>query len=129
VVVEVAAAVIQDGAGRYLITRRSERAHLGGLWEFPGGKREPGETLEACLVRELREELGGLFGVGDRIETVRWDYPDKAVIIHFYQCRLVSGRVEPRESQGLEWVAADELHNYEFPPADRALLDRLRARG
>jgi 8-oxo-dGTP diphosphatase len=128
VVVEVAAAVIQDGAGRYLITRRPEGSHLGGLWEFPGGKREPGETLEACLARELREEVGALVNVGDRVETVRWDYPDKTVVIHFFQCRLTGGRVEPRESQALEWVTAGELGDYAFPPADQALVEQLKTR-
>ncbi len=63
--IEVAAAVIRDDSGRYLITRRREGTHLAGLWEFPGGKREPGESLEACLRRELREELSATFAVGE----------------------------------------------------------------
>jgi 8-oxo-dGTP diphosphatase len=127
--VEVAAAIIRDDSGRYLITRRRPGSHLEGLWEFPGGKREAGESLRACLARELREELGGVFGVGDRVETVRWDYPDKSVVIHFFECRLVSGRVEARESQALEWVPAAALGDYAFPSADQALVERLRSRG
>ena len=127
VVVEVAAALIQDDAGRYLITRRRAGSHLAGLWEFPGGKREPGETLEECLRRELTEELGADFMVGERVETLRWSYPEKSVVLHFFRCRLVSGQVEARERQTCAWVEPARLDDYEFPAADRALIARLRA--
>lgn len=123
--IEVAAALIRDEAGRYLIARRPDSAHLGGLWEFPGGKREPGETLEACLRRELAEELGVEVAVGERLETLLWEYPEKTVLLHFYRCRLVGGRVEPRQVQAVAWVEPSRLGEYEFPPADRALLARL----
>ncbi len=126
-IVEVAAGLIQDDAGRYLITRRREGSHLAGLWEFPGGKRHPGETPEECLRRELAEELGGPFEVGEHIDTVRWEYPEKTVLIHFFRCRLTGGTIAPRESQMMAWVAPDELSRYAFPPADRALITRLRA--
>ncbi|MGH7390855.1 MAG: 8-oxo-dGTP diphosphatase MutT [Candidatus Rokuibacteriota bacterium] len=125
--VEVAAALIQDEAGRYLITRRRRGAHLEGLWEFPGGKREPGETLEACLRRELAEELGADFEVGEKVEMVTWRYPEKIVVLHFYRCRVAAGVVAPREAQAMVWVDPARLHDYEFPPADRELLARLRA--
>jgi 8-oxo-dGTP diphosphatase len=125
--VEVAAALIQDEAGRYLITRRRAGAHLAGLWEFPGGKREAGETLEECLTRELTEELGADVIVGERVETLTWCYPERTVVISFFRCRLVSGGVEPRERQSCAWVEPARLSDYEFPPADRALLARLRA--
>lgn len=123
--VDVAAALIQDGAGRYLIARRRQGTHLAGLWEFPGGKREGGETLEACLRRELIEELSGEFEVGEKVDTVRWEYPDKTVVLHFYRCRLERGVIEPREGQALEWVPAGRLGDYEFPAADLALIARL----
>jgi mutator protein MutT len=126
VIVEVAAALIQDGAGRYLITRRRAGTHLEGLWEFPGGKREPGETLEACLARELAEELSATFAVGARVDTVRWDYPEKTVILHFFRCRLEAGTIVPREAQEMVWVTPAELHAYTFPPADAAFLRALR---
>ena len=125
-VIEVAAALIQDEAGRYLITRRPPGSHLEGLWEFPGGKRERDETLEACLGRELTEELDAAFTVGDRVETIRWDYPDRTIVLHFYRCRLVSGTIAARESQLMAWVAPEQLGDFDFPPADRAILDRLR---
>ena len=127
VVVEVAAALIQDPAGRYLITRRLPGAHLEGLWEFPGGKREPGETLEQCLRRELAEELGADFIVGEKVETVTWRYPEKTVALHFYRCRLAAGDVAPRQRQAVAWVDPARFGDYDFPPADRVLLDRLRA--
>jgi len=124
--VEVVAALVRDDAGRYLITRRRSGSHLAGLWEFPGGKRESGESLEAALRRELAEELSGLFVVGDRVETVRWEYPERTVVIHFYRCRLESGTIEPRESQTMAWVAPERLAELDFPPADRELITRLR---
>ncbi len=126
-VVEVAAALIRDDAGRYLIARRRVGSHLAGLWEFPGGKREPGETLEQCLTRELREELSADFVVGEKFETVHWQYPEKGVVLHFYRCRLRSGAIEALEGQALAWVSPDELERYEFPPADLVLLAKLHA--
>ena len=127
-VIEVAAALIQDAAGRYLITQRRRGSHLEGLWEFPGGKRDTGEALEACLARELREELGACFAIDDKVDTIKWEYPDRTVVLHFYRCRLQSGTIEPQESQAMLWVAPEELIRYDFPPADRALIARLAAR-
>ena len=124
--VEVVAALVQDEAGHYLITRRRGSSHLAGLWEFPGGKREAGESLEAALRRELTEELSASFAVGERVETVRWEYPERTVVIHFYRCRLESGAIEPRESQAMAWIAPERLAEFDFPPADRELIARLR---
>ena len=125
--IEVAAALIQDAEGRYLITQRRRGSHLEGLWEFPGGKRDAGEELPACLARELTEELGARFTVGDRVDTIRWDYPDRSVVLHFYRCRLASGTIAPQESQAMAWVAPSDLSRYDFPPADRELIARLAA--
>jgi len=126
-VIEVAAALIRDTAGRYLITQRRRGSHLEGLWEFPGGKQEVGESPEACLKRELAEELSASFAVGEKFTTIRWEYPDRTVILHFFRCRLESGTIEPRESQTMAWVAAERLDEFDFPPADRELVARLRA--
>ena len=125
-VVEVVAALVRDDRGRYLITRRREGTHLAGLWEFPGGKREAGETLESSLVRELREELGAEFEVASFVETVRWPYPGKTVVLHFFECRHLAGPIAPREGQLMEWVAPTALAQYPFPPADEALIARLQ---
>jgi 8-oxo-dGTP diphosphatase len=124
--VEVVAALIQDDQGRYLITRRRGGSHLAGMWEFPGGKREPGESLEEALRRELIEELSATFSVGEKVETVRWPYAERTVVLHFYRCRFESGTIEPREQQAMEWVEPARLAELEFPPADRELIARLR---
>lgn len=125
-VIEVSAGLIRDDAGRYLITQRRQGSHLEGLWEFPGGKRQPEESAEDCLRRELEEELGATFAVGELVETIRWEYPDRTVILHFFRCRLAAGAIEPREGQAMAWVAADGLERYPFPPADLAIIDHLR---
>ena len=124
--VEVVAALVQDEKGHYLITQRRKGSHLAGLWEFPGGKREADESLEEALRRELAEELSARFAVGQRVETVRWEYPERTIVIHFYRCRLESGTIEPREDQAMAWVAPDRLSDFDFPPADRDLIARLR---
>ena len=124
-VVEVAAGLVRDEHGRYLITQRRRGSHLEGLWEFPGGKLEAGETPAAGLRRELAEELSAIFTVGALAETVRWEYPDRTVVLHFFECRLESGAILPREGQGMEWVEPARLASYDFPPADRELIQRL----
>ena len=125
--IDVVAGLIRDEAGRYLITRRRKGTHLEGLWEFPGGKREADETLEQSLGRELSEELGAEFAVGERVETVRWTYPEKTVVLHFFRCRVAAGTIAPQEGQLMEWVAPGDLHRFDFPPADAALLARLES--
>lgn len=124
-VVEVAAGLIFD-CGRLLIAQRPLSKHLGGLWEFPGGKAEPGESLESCLIRELREELGVDVGILGFIERVYHAYPDKTVALHFFQCRIESGEPAPLQCEALAWVNREELGGYEFPAADARLLEQLR---
>ena len=119
----VAGVIERDGA--ILITRRPPGAHLAGFWEFPGGKPHPGERLEDALCREIAEELGAEVSVGERLETVEWEYPDKAVRLIFFRCG-VRGEPRPLEGQEMAWVAPTDLARYEFPPADRVLLERLR---
>jgi len=127
--IEVAAGLIRDERGRYLVTQRRRGSHLAGLWEFPGGKLEPGEAPAAALRRELTEELSATFTVGDLVETVRWEYPERVVVLHFFDCRLEAGPIVPTENQAMTWVRPDELRDYDFPPADQELIRRLAARG
>jgi 8-oxo-dGTP diphosphatase len=121
--ITVVAAVIERD-GRILITRRRAGAHLGGLWEFPGGKVEAGESLEEALQREIREELGLDISVEAAIDSVAWQYPDKRVSIVFFRC-VARGEPRPLEGQEMMWVAASDLGSYEFPPADAELIARL----
>ena len=123
--IEVAAGLIfRDG--KLLIAQRPAEAHLGGLWEFPGGKREPDETFEHCLIRELREELGVEVEVGEVLARAVHDYREKRVRLRFFACRLRRGEPRPLGCPALRWVEARELGDYDFPAADAQLLDKLR---
>ena len=124
--VEVSAALIfRDG--KLLITQRHTESHLGGLWEFPGGKREAGETFEQCLVREIREELGVEISVGELFESVTHAYPEKTVHLKFFICRLLGGEPQPLGCQALKWIGQSGLEEHEFPAADAKLLEKLQA--
>ena len=124
-IVEVSAALIFH-SGKLLIAQRHAGAHLGGLWEFPGGKREPGETFEQCLIREIREELGVEISVGELFEEIVHDYPEKSVHLKFFLCRLLSGEPQPLDCAALEWIEKSGLDAHQFPPADAQLLVKLR---
>lgn len=124
-VIQVAAGLIHR-EGRYLIARRKPGAHLGGFWEFPGGKREPGETLEACLHRELFEELNVRIAGLRPYEVVRHSYPEKTVELHFFHCVIEAGEAEPMDGTELRWVLPDEFSQFQFPPADEVILEALR---
>ncbi|MFA6546926.1 MAG: (deoxy)nucleoside triphosphate pyrophosphohydrolase, partial [Limisphaerales bacterium] len=103
--IEVSAGLVFR-AGRLLITRRPAGGHLAGLWEFPGGKREPGESFEECLRRELHEELGVDVLVHDEIERITHSYPEKSVHLRFFRCTLAEASPEPRAigCQAMAWV-------------------------
>lgn len=125
-VIEVAAALIQQD-GRYLITTRKEGTHLEGLWEFPGGKRRPGEGIEACLKRELKEELDVNVEVHEEWKAIEYAYPDFTVLLRFFRCSILSGEVKPKEGQEARWVRPQEFDQYAFPPADAQLLQELKS--
>jgi 8-oxo-dGTP diphosphatase len=122
--IQVAAGLVLHD-GRYLIAKRHAQTHLGGLWEFPGGKRETGESLVSCLSRELREELGIEIASPVLFRTIRHRYCDKEVELHFFRCRLKSGHPRPLGCEDFRWVTVGELRQYEFPPADRPLIEAL----
>ncbi|MBI4387750.1 MAG: 8-oxo-dGTP diphosphatase MutT [Candidatus Omnitrophica bacterium] len=124
--VEVAAALIRhEEDGRFLITQRHLDDFLGGLWEFPGGKRRKNETLERCLKREIKEEVGVDIEVGARHKAVSYEYPDRAVSILFYWARINKGRPQTLGCRNLKWVHPHELLDYNFPPADAELILEL----
>lgn len=113
--------------GKLLITKRRAKDHLGGLWEFPGGKRECDESDEECLRRELREELGIEVEVGELLESIRHNYPEKSVHLKFFRCRLLKGEPSPLGCEAVAWVTASQLTDYAFPEADSRLLGKLCA--
>lgn len=127
-IVLVSAVALIDVDGRVLLAQRPEGKSMAGLWEFPGGKVEPGETPEAALIRELREELG--------IET--WQsclapltfashgYESFHLLMPLFACRKWEGNVRPAEGQALKWVRVNELRNHPMPPADLPLIPILR---
>ncbi len=112
--------------GQLLITQRYTDAHQGGLWEFPGGKRESDETFEQCLVRELREELGIEVQVGESVADVTHSYPEKTVRLKFFHCRWIANEPQALGCPAFRWVKLDELPQFSFPAADAQLLEQLQ---
>ncbi len=125
--IQVAAAVIEC-EGRYLITQRGQGMHLAGYWEFPGGKREEGESLEACVKRELCEELGVEVTEPIPFVVIQHEYPDRAVELHFFFCLLAGGKVQALGVADFRWVSPNELTDYAFLPADEPVVAQLRKR-
>ena len=122
----VAAGVIRRG-GEILLTRRPDRGHLAGFWEFPGGKLEEGESPEAALVRECREECAIEIEVLDILEVTFHRYASKDVLLLFYDCRLLRGEVQHLQVVDHVWVTPAELHRYELPPPDARLVAKLES--
>jgi mutator protein MutT len=122
--IEVAAGLVFR-AGRLLLAQRRPGDHLGGLWEFPGGKRRAHESYPECLRRELEEELGIEVEVLELVEALTHTYPEKTVHLRFHRCRWL--RHEPRAlgCHAWAWATRPELGRYPFPPADERLLERL----
>ena len=123
-----AAVALIESNGRLLICRRREQDSFGGLWEFPGGKREAGESWDACLRRELREELGVSVGPLEPCGTMRHRFVDGTVHFRVFRCAIIDGEPRPLDAQALRWVRPLDLTRYPFPPANRRLIARL-ARG
>jgi len=125
----VVAAVLVE-AGRVLLSQRKQGTHLAGAWEFPGGKVEPGEDPRDALVRELREELGIDASVGDVVEVTFHRYAEKSVLLLFYETRRAPGSAEPRalDVADVAWAGPEDLVEARFPPADVAILAKVRAR-
>jgi mutator protein MutT len=123
--VEVAAGLVFRN-GKLLITQRPSGGHLAGLWEFPGGKRRLDESLEACLHRELHEELGIEITVGNLIESILHAYQEKTVDLKFFHCRWIRHEPQPLGCPDFRWVLPEDLDSYTFPEADARLLARLK---
>lgn len=124
---QIGVAVIWNDRGEILIDRRRQEGLLGGLWEFPGGKIEPGETVEACIVREIQEELGIEVAVGDRLIVIDHTYTHFRVTLNVHHCQYVRGEPQPIECDEVRWVMPAELDQFPFPKANVQIIDAIRA--
>jgi A/G-specific adenine glycosylase len=122
----IGVAVIWRDHQEILIDKRKESGLLGGLWEFPGGKVEPGETIEACIAREIQEELGIEIAVGDHLITVDHAYSHFRVSLIVHHCRYLSGEPQPIECDEVRWVTLAELDQFPFPKANVQIIDALK---
>ena len=111
--------------GKVLISKRKMSAHLGGLWEFPGGKQEQGESLEECLERELEEELGLKTKANSPLLRVHHEYESKRITLHVFSCLLLSGEARAMEGQEIRWVDPADLTEFAFPPPDLKVIEFL----
>ncbi len=124
-VVEVGVGVIKRDA-EIFITKRDESQHQGGLWEFPGGKIENGESVTEALARELKEEIGITVHGSQSLLDIEHDYGDKCVKLFIHIVEDFSGEATGLEGQASQWVAIDELHNWAFPAANVAIIKALQ---
>lgn len=125
---QVTAAIIRHN-GKLLIAQRPDGGMLAGLWEFPGGKQEPGETLEACLRREIEEELGIVIDVEECVASVDHEYTHLSITLHAFSARYRSGQTQALECAAFEWIDIERLHDYTLPRADHKVLEAMSASG
>lgn len=124
--IDVTAGIIWKN-GKFLITqRKSDDPTIPGLWEFPGGKIEEGETAEECLAREIVEELDLEVAVNDQILVNKHEYPSKTIRLHFFNCEYVSGKLKLNDHDDAKWINGEEIKEYEFAPADIPILEQLK---
>jgi mutator protein MutT len=115
-------------SGKVLVCRRKNEDTFGGFWEFPGGKCEAGETLEACLARELREEVDLVVQLLDKLQPLRHNYPHVSLTLHPFWCRHLAGEPKLIECQEARWVEPAELKTFKFPPANESILIEIERR-
>ncbi|ANV82971.1 DNA mismatch repair protein MutT [Picosynechococcus sp. PCC 7003] len=124
---QIGVAVIRDRQGKILIDRRLDKGEMAGLWEFPGGKIEPGETVEACIAREIQEEINLQVEVGDRLILIEHDYPKFKVSLHVHWCSVLAGDPKPIECAEILWVNPNELGQYQFPEANQSIIEAIQS--
>lgn len=125
--IEVAIAVVKKDR-KILICQRKKDDSFGGLWEFPGGKCEPGESLDQCLARELKEEIGITVRILEKLTPIQHDYGKTRVRLNPFLCDHVAGQPVPIECQRVQWVDPASLADYHFPPANGTLLSEVAAK-
>ena len=123
--INVVAAVITDDNNRILITQRNLKKSQGGLWEFPGGKIENGETREEAIIREIKEELDVNIKADQYIDEKVFNYPEKDINLIAMKCSIISGKILLKEHEDAKWVTSSELVNYNFAPADEFIIDSI----
>ncbi len=126
---QIGVAVINNKQGKILIDRRKETGEMGGLWEFPGGKIELGETIEECIKREVKEELDIEIIVGDRLTTITHTYKTFNVTLYVHNCQHLSGTPQPLECEEIHWVEPAQMNQYQFPQANTQIINLLQQRG
>ncbi len=126
---EVTAAIIRNKQNEILICQRPIQKNCALLWEFPGGKQEPEETLEGCLTRECQEELNITIAIEDLFGETFSDHPKGTIHIHFFNCTIQHGSVTANEHNDCKWVRTEELKEYEFCPADKIIADNIANEG
>ena len=124
---QIGVAVVWNESGQILIDRRPQKGLLGGLWEFPGGKIEPGEAVEECIRRELQEELAIDVEVGDRLITIDHTYTHFKVTLNVFHCRHIGGEPQPIECDEVRWVEVSELEQFPFPKANGQIIEAIKA--
>lgn len=123
---QIAVGLIVNNRNQLLIALRPDKAMLGGLWEFAGGKKEEGESLEETVQRELREELGVEVDVFDKFRQLNHAYSHFKITMHAFWCKITAGIPAPHSSQEVKWVSLDEIDQYPFPKANKTLIGQLR---
>ncbi len=123
--IDVVCGVIENDNGHFLACLRPQGKHLGGLWEFPGGKVEPGESAESALVRELREELAVEIAVGIPLGPVIWTYGERTIRLLPFRCRIIAGVLEALEHEALAWCSLENFNDLRWADADVPILREI----
>ncbi len=126
---QIGVAVITNQQGKILIDKRKPEGEMGGLWEFPGGKIEPGETIEECIQREIKEELNIEILVGDRLTTIVHRYKTFNITLYVHDCQHLNGTPECLECVEIQWVSPLAMNQYQFPQANIQIINLLQQRG
>lgn len=124
--IEVVAAIITNNEGKILITQRNLKKSQGGLWEFPGGKIEKGETREEAIIREIKEELTIDIKVDEYFDEKIFNYPEKDINLIALKCSKINGNIKLTEHEDAKWVQISELDKFEFAPADIFVVEQLK---
>jgi 8-oxo-dGTP diphosphatase len=124
---KIGVGIVCNKQGKILIDRRRAKGEMGGLWEFPGGKIEPGETIEDCIKRELKEELGIEVSVGNCLTTIEHQYPEFHVTLFVHYCQYLKGIPQAIECEEVRWVNIWELDKYVFPDANYEIITLLKS--